>query len=190
MQYSKISDLPIIEEHEAEGEVAKIFESVKRDMEVPFVPNVYKGLAINPGALKVHYMITKTAYENAILPESVIEMILFAIAESNNCEYCSAGHELSCRTLGIDEITLRTLVEDLDNVSPERIRSIIGFALKVAHDPQGLVAEDYERVREKGVTDAELVEIIILAALGTYGDILADALKIDVEPMISRALGN
>jgi alkylhydroperoxidase family enzyme len=51
------------------------------------------------------------------------------------------------------------------------------------------VAEDYERVREQGVTDEELVEIIMVAARGKYLDTLADALKIKVESMVSEALG-
>ena len=52
-----------------------------------------------------------------------------------------------------------------------------------------MVAEDYERVREQGVTDAELVEITLIAAIGKYNDTLADALKVDVEPMVAEALG-
>jgi AhpD family alkylhydroperoxidase len=115
-------------------------------------------------------------------------MILFAIAQRNHCEYCSAGHELTCRTLGIDEATLTALVEDLGNVSPQRIRAIIEFAVKVSRNPQGLVERDYERVLEQGATEAELVEIILLAAAGNLGDTLADALKIDVEPMVKEAL--
>jgi alkylhydroperoxidase family enzyme len=116
-------------------------------------------------------------------------MILYTIAETSNCEYCSAGNELTCRTLGVDEETLSGLVEDIGNVSPQRIAAIIEFALKVSHDPQGLVAEDYDRVREQGITDEELVEIILIAAIGNYTDTLADALKIEVESLVSEGLG-
>jgi alkylhydroperoxidase family enzyme len=91
--------------------------------------------------------------------------------------------------LGIDEETLADLVEDLGNVSPKRIQAIIEFALKVAHHPQGLVAEDYEQVREQGVTDEELAEIILIVALGNYADTLADALKIRVDAPVAAALG-
>ena len=115
-------------------------------------------------------------------------MILYAIAERNNCRYCSASHELSCRTLGIDEETLHRLVNDLPHLSPERIRATIQFALKVAGSPKALVREDYDALRAQGVSEAELVEIIHLAAMASSGDTLADALKIEVDPAVSEAL--
>lgn len=74
-------------------------------------------------------------------------------------------------------------------MSPERIRAIIAFALKVAHDPQGVVAEDYERLRAHGITDEEVVDIVLNAAMSTFFDILADALKVEVEPEVVQGLG-
>ena len=189
MHSSATSDLPLIEEEEATNEVARIYAEIKRDMQIPIVPNMMKALAISPAALAIHWGFTRIFYEHTTLPQSLTAMILFIIAETGNCEYCSAGNELTCRTLGIDEETLSALVEDLGNVSPQRIRAIIEFALKVSHDPQSLVAEDYERVREQGVTDEELVEIILIAGMANYADTLADALKIEVDSMVSEALG-
>ena len=84
---------------------------------------------------------------------------------------------------------MNALVEDLTQVYPQRVRAIIEFAVKASHNPQSLVREDYERVRAQGITDEELVEIILIAAMGKYLDTLADALKIEVEPMIAQALG-
>jgi alkylhydroperoxidase family enzyme len=95
---------------------------------------------------------------------------------------------LTCRTLGIEEDTLHKLIKDLENLNPERVQAIIDFAIKVAHHPQELVREDYERVRDQGVTDAEIVEIIITAAAGVLSDIVADALQVDVDNMVSIAL--
>lgn len=189
MYNSKMSGLPIIEEEEATGEVARIYADIKRDLQLPVVPNYAKAVAVSPAALAIYWDFQRSFYQHTTLPQSLTSMILYTIAETGNCQYCSATHELTCRTLGVDEETLSSLVEDLGNVSPQRIQAIIEFALKVARDPQGLVPEDYERVREQGVTDEELVEIILIAAIGKYNDTLADALKIDVEPMVAEALG-
>jgi alkylhydroperoxidase/carboxymuconolactone decarboxylase family protein YurZ len=76
----------------------------------------------------------------------------------------------------------------LGNVSPQRVRVIIEFALKVSQDPQSLVAGDYQRVRAEGVSTAELLEVILIAAVGKFNDTLADALKIDVDDMVAEAL--
>jgi hypothetical protein len=50
------------------------------------------------------------------------------------------------------------------------------------------VREDYDRVRDQGVTDGEIVEIIKTAAFAVLTDIVADALQVDVDNMISMAL--
>lgn len=189
MNYLPISGLPLIEEDEATAEVAQIYAEIKRDMQVPFVPNYFKALAVSPTALLINWEGFRSMIHHATLPHSLIAMIHYTIAKSRQCEYCSATNELTCRTLGIDEETLAALVEDLGNVSPKRIQAIIEFALKAAHTPQGLVAEDYERVREQGVTDEELAEIILMVALGNYADTLADVLKIKVDPPVAAALG-
>jgi uncharacterized peroxidase-related enzyme len=184
-----MSGLPVIEEEEAMGEVARIYAEVKRDLQTPVVPNYVKAMAVSPAALAIIWDSQRSFYQHTTLPQSLTAMILFTIAEAANCQYCSAGNEFSCRTLGVDEETLRALVEDLGNVSPQRLQAIIQFALKVSKAPQSLVAEDYERVRQQGVTDEELVEIILIAAIGNYNDTLADALKVDVDPMVAEALG-
>ena len=88
--------------------------------------------------------------------EASFRTYLFAIARQNECQYCSASHELSCRTLGIDEATLHTLVNDLPQLTPERIRTTIQFALRVARSPKSLVRADYDHVRAQGVTDEEI----------------------------------
>ena len=189
MTHTAVNDLPLIDEEHALGQVAEIYAEVKHDLQLPVVPNMMKALAVSPAALATHWDFSRSFYQHATLPESLTSMILFAIAETSNCTYCSAAHELTCRTLGINEETLRALVEDLVNVSPARIRAIIEFALKASHTPQSVVAEDYERLRAMGVTDAELVEIIHVAAIGNYVDTLADALKIPVESLVAEALG-
>ena len=180
--------LRLVEEHEATGEVAVLYEEIKRGMMVPEVPNFFKALAASPAALAIEWASFKALYEHSTLPQSLLAMIMYAIAEQNECQYCSASHELSCRTLGIDEETLHKLVNDLPQLSPERIRATIAFALKVAGSPKALVREDYDSLRAQGLSEEELVEIIQLAAISSTGDVLADALKIDVDRTVSEAL--
>lgn len=189
MNYLPISGLPLIEEDEATPEVAQIYAEIKRDMEVPFVPNYFKALGNSPAALLINWGIFRSMLQHTTLPHSLIAMIHYTIAKGRQCEYCSATNELTCRNLGIEEETLAALVEDLGSVSPKRIRAIIEFAQKAAYTPRDLVAEDYERVRAEGVTDEELAEIVVIVALGNLGDTLADTLKIKVDAPIAAALG-
>jgi uncharacterized peroxidase-related enzyme len=177
-----------VEEAEATGEVAALYEEIKRVMGVPAVPNFLKALAVSPAALAMEWAAFRAAYAHRTLPESLAAMIGYAVAEQNECRYCGPRYELYCRTLGIDEETLGLLVDDLPHLTPERIRTTIQFALKVARAPKALVRADYDALRDQGVSDAELVEIVQLAAHSSYGDVLADALKVDVERAVAEAL--
>jgi uncharacterized peroxidase-related enzyme len=189
MSHSALSGLPMIEEVDADPKVAAIYDEVKRTMGVPFVPNLFKALAASPAALKTVVGIYGTFFANTILPQSLIAMVVYTIATKNECMYCSANNELTCRTLGVDEQTLADLINDLSNINPERVAAIIEFTTKVARTPKAVVAEDYDRVRDHGLSDEEITELIVLAGIAIFSDTLADGLKIEVDSMVMEALG-
>jgi len=188
MENQSITGISLVEEDKAEGDVAELYNRLKRDFQFPAVPNMVKTIAVSPRALNIHLGFLGAYFENSIIPMSLFSMICFTIAEHSDCEYCAASNEVNCRTLGVDEATLASLAADLGNVNPERIRAIIEFALKAATYPLTLVAEDYQRIRDFGVTNEEIVEIIQIAALAVYSDIMADALKVSVDETIREAL--
>ena len=189
MRYLSISGFPIIEPEDADPELAQLFARAQREVGLPTVPNWAQIGAASPGSLDIYLAVLQAFNRYITLPQSLVSMILYCIATARECAYCSAVQELFCRTLGVDEETLEMLAKDLDNVSPKRLRVIIQFALRCAFDAQGLTAADYERVREEGISDDELAQIIFLAALSNFNDTLADSFKIEVEPGVLEALG-
>ena len=189
MKYLRESNLHPVGEAEATGTVADIYTEIKRVFEFPYLPNMIQTLAISPAALTGAWGLYGGFLLNTTLPRTLTSMILYTVAASRDCEYCTVINEFTCRHLGLDEESLRMLVEDLGNVTPERIRTIIAFALKVSHDPRGLVAEDFERLREHGITDEEVVEITLNAAMATFFDMLADSLKVEVDPVVAQWFG-
>ncbi|MFT5182076.1 MAG: alkylhydroperoxidase family enzyme, partial [Alphaproteobacteria bacterium] len=47
---------------------------------------------------------------------------------------------------------------------------------------------DFDKLRDMGISDAEIVEIVALSGMGVYLNIVADALKIEVDDMIKQGL--
>jgi uncharacterized peroxidase-related enzyme len=176
------------EEDEAQGEVAEIYDDLRRTMQMPFVPNAVKTISVSPAVLAGYWAMYKTYVSRVSLPPSLISMLLFSIASSNDCTYCSSWNEMSCRTLGIDDETLNAVVRDIPHLSPERLRNIIQFALKVVHSPKSVSREDYDTLRDGGLADEEIMEIVMISAMGQLHDILADSLKIDVDAMVVEGL--
>jgi uncharacterized peroxidase-related enzyme len=182
-------DVPIYQEGEVSGEVTEIYEDIKRGMQLPFVPNFYTALSSSPSGLAMLWQMNRAYENNMTLPQSLTAMINYIIATESYCEYCSSAYEMNCRTLGIDEDVLEMLLKDLENVNPRRIKVIIEFALKAAKYPQELSVEDFDKVRAEGITDQELIEIVMVSAYTVLTDIVADALKIEVDPAIFQILG-
>ena len=188
MTTSPSHGLSLVDEAQASGDVAAIFEDIKRTMQAPTVPNMVRALAVSPAALKVHMAAQEGWMTHLTLPMSLVSMICYTIAERSDCEYCAAANELTCRTLGVDDATLSALAKDFDNVNPERIRAIIEFSYQAAKHPQSLEPADYDALRAYGISNPEIVEIVVVAGLAKYLDIIADALKIPVDDEIAEAL--
>jgi uncharacterized peroxidase-related enzyme len=180
--------LPLIEEDEASPEIAEVYDRIKRDMQVPYVPNWAKVLAASPSAFKIYMSLFDAFYENISLPHSVVAMICYTVAKKTDCAYCSATNELTCRTLGVDEETLSAIVNDLSSVKPERIRGIIEFAVKVAKYPKTVAQNDYDELRALGISTEEIMEIILIAGIAVLNDTMADAVKLEVDSHVVSAL--
>lgn len=188
MTTSAHTGLPLVSESEATGKVAEIYQAAKREMQLPEVPNMLKAMAVAPAMMSLFWTMQGSFYESISLPQTLVSMILYTIAANRSCEYCSAAHEVTCRSLGVDEETLAAVVKDLGSVNPVRVRSIIEFALKAANFPKDLVLEDYDLLRNEGVADEEIAEIIMIAGVANLFDTLADAFKMEVDPFVKQTL--
>ncbi len=189
MTVMEMSGLPIVDEEGAGGDVAQSYDDIKRIMEIPFVPNIHKVVANSPAALAGTWDVLRNVFLQTSLPMSLASMILFSIAAAKKCQYCSAVHQVTCKTLGVEEDTLAALDSNLEALAPQRVQTIVKFAQKCALNPQGLTAADYDAVRDQGIGDQELMEIIALAALGNFLDTLADGMKVQVDSVFKEALG-
>lgn len=184
------SRLPLMDTEESSGLVSDVFEEIKQVLQVPFVPNLFRSLGTSPGVLAGTWEVYKRIYLETTLPMSLKAMLLYSISVSRDCEYCSAVHHVTCRTVGVDEDTLEVLIGNLEGLTPSRVQSMIRFGLKCADDPQSLNEADYEMLRNQGVTEEEIMEIIGLASLGVYLDLLADAVKTRVDDVFVDALSS
>ncbi len=54
MSNSEMSELPVIEEEEATADIARIYAEIKRDLQIPVVPNYAKAMAVSPAALTIY----------------------------------------------------------------------------------------------------------------------------------------
>lgn len=179
MKYLPISKIPLVEEENATGEVAETYNKIRSFMGTPAVSPADMARANSPVVLALVFNMVETFMQQTILPPPLLFMIHYTISTTKKCACCSAGFKSACRSVGIDEMMLEALVNDLDSVTPRRTQEIIRFAVKCALEPLTLTEADYNRVRDYGISEQELVEIIFWASIAMAGDTFADAAKLD-----------
>lgn len=179
-----------VEEDDATGEIAELYESIKTSMQVPAVPNIDKVLARSPQALKGTLGLLDNIYLQSSFPQPVVSMLLYSISLARSCQYCSSWHRLTCRMVGVDEAMLSAVGNNLGAVTPERVQAIVAFGVKSAMSPNDMTAADYDKLRNMGISESEIVEIVALAGAGVYLNVVADSLKIDVDEMIQQGLAS
>ncbi|EMI21445.1 Alkylhydroperoxidase AhpD core [Rhodopirellula maiorica SM1] len=119
------------------------------------------------------------------LPRSTKELIFVAIAVDRECHYCRDAHTACCRILGVEDSTIRAVMEGLSEELPERIRDILRFAVKCAAGPHQLRDEDYDSLRQQGLDTEQILEVIAAASMAVYATIIADATLIDTDAMFA-----
>ena len=92
-QSNNTQPIPMVEEEDATGIVAELYDTVKRELQMPFVPNMIKTLGASPAALAMHIGEFQAMYSNLTVPYSLVAMISYTVAEYANCEYCSVNNE-------------------------------------------------------------------------------------------------
>ena len=175
-----------LEASSAPTEVLEIYNDFQRRMGFPGPPNFIKTQGHSLAVTRGTWGLVQNVLIGGLLPRSVKEMMFTAISRDRDCRYCAAAHLACCRMLGVDAESIESLVSNLDEVSPEKVREILLFGVKCARNPHGLLDDDFERLRSHGLGQPEIIEIISMSALAVYANIIADATGMEVDAMFSQ----
>ncbi|MGH7996986.1 MAG: carboxymuconolactone decarboxylase family protein [Opitutaceae bacterium] len=168
---------------EAPPETKAIYESFQRRLTIPHPPNFITTLGHSPSVAQATWTLVRDILVTGAIPRWKKEMILVAISKERGCRYCVAAHRACCRMLGVNPALLDSMVRDIDLVDDPGLRAILKFALKAARDPQSLAAEDFAMLRGYGLKEPEILELVAMAGLSVYINILADTTAMQVDEM-------
>ena len=108
----RVATVRPVEESEAKGKVAAIFDDIKETKHIDFVPMMWRTLATNPVLLESVWTNLKAImHPEAIGRESRLdprtrEIIALAVSATNGCPYCVNSHTAALRKQGVDDETL------------------------------------------------------------------------------------
>src|SRR5665213_633540 len=178
-----MSNIQIVEPQDASEEVRALYLDFQRRMGFPSAPNFIKVQGHSLAAASGTWGLVQNTLVGGSLPRTLKEMLFVAVSADRRCRYCEAAHLACCRMLGIDDETLAKLSGDIEKIDPIKARDIIKFGVKCARDPQTLSKADFDGLRDHGLRESEIVELISMAALAVYANIVADATTVPSDDM-------
>jgi uncharacterized peroxidase-related enzyme len=161
-------NLPAVEEADASGEVAELYERYRSHFGRPTVPGILKCFATHPVLLRNMMGLAEgMLFVDGSLTRRHKEMIATVVSVENTCSYCADSHGYFLRTLGGSAEQLAAIEAcDLTSAafSPQE-RVLLAFVDKVTRASHSVHRGDVEKLIEIGWSEPQIAETIHVAAL-------------------------
>lgn len=94
------------------------------------------------------------------------ELIASYVSRLNNCEFCHRSHAAAANVhLGDHGETITCVIENLNDAPvSEKMKSLLRIAGKVQESGKSVVPEDIRQAKEKGATDEDIHDTVLIAA--------------------------
>ena len=162
------TNLPVVEEADASGRVAALYDHFKSHFGRPDVPGILKCFATHPPLLEHMMALSESLiFSEGFLTRRHKEMIATLVSSQNECAYCADSHGFMLRMNGGSGETLCALQQNHLH-SPflsEAEQALLAFVEKVNRNSQAIARADILAMHEAGWDNAQVAETIHVAAL-------------------------
>jgi alkylhydroperoxidase family enzyme len=137
-------------------------------------------LAHHPETFKIWWAEEGQVFSGGNLPRDLKELMGAVIAHEKGAEICIAWHSTSAKLEDIEpeRYAVAGDFENRKNELSDDVRAAIEFGLKSVTEPHSVTNEDFEKLRELGYSDADIVEIA--TAAGTAAKFANYAITFDI----------
>jgi uncharacterized peroxidase-related enzyme len=181
-----------VPEQEASAAVATLYDADRE--QAGYVRNLTKGLSLAPEICTAWVQLNSAIKARMDLRR--YELATIAAARRLRSTYCMHAHGSVLLDQFIDADALRAIVADHRAAGLEPVDvAIMDYAEKVADDASGVTEADIERLREHGLSDAEILDVAAAASARCFFSKLLDAVGVQadarfaaLDPELSAAL--
>lgn len=173
----------IIDDAELTLELDATFDTIKKKLNAPFVPNFFKVWGNAPSALNGIFPAMQYILATGELDRKLKEMMIIAISSLNDCDYCESAHAAFCSMFGgsPEQITALKNINSLPNLGNIAEKAAIDFAVELAKDPDSSTEEKIGLLMALGYTKSQVMEIIATSGLAVFYNHLATATKVNLD---------
>ena len=104
-----------VEENDAGERVRIVYDEIKETLNIDFVPNMYKAMAVNPGYLETSWNKIKSVMgDEGHLGGKTKDIVALTVSIMSGCDYCIDVYNDSVKSSGLDDAALLELYEVID----------------------------------------------------------------------------
>jgi uncharacterized peroxidase-related enzyme len=179
------------EEH-ATGETAAIYAGDRE--RTGYLPNYTKVFSARPEVYRAWQQLSAAVRENIDLRR--YELATLAAARRLGSDYCALAHGSILRERFFQPDALAAVARDRRSAGLDAADvAVMDLAEKVAGDASSVTEADIERLRELGLADEEILDVILAASIRAFfskvlaaADAEPDPAYDELEPDLRRAL--
>ena len=99
-----------VTEKKANSKVKKIFNTIKKERKIDFIPNFWRMIANDPSTLERTWNTLSQIMKKGSLEPLTKEMLYIAVSMTNSCEYCIRSHTAAAKKKGMTDKMLKELI--------------------------------------------------------------------------------
>jgi uncharacterized peroxidase-related enzyme len=146
------------------------------------VPNMFLAYAHYPPLLRANWNKVQAVMMEGCLSRKLKEIIACLVSQDNDCAYCLTAHQAALRRCGVEQSEFVRLTENVDStVFSAKERALIQLARRANLAPHDISDADFDRVRDTGASDAEIVEALGVMELFVGLNRFVDSLQVDLD---------
>ena len=170
-----------IEHAEATGDLLEFYDELAEI--AGGVPNIVKLSSLKLPAMRA----AQNLYQSVLYHESDLtmvekEVVSTLVSAVNGCAYCVAHHGAAVTRLsGSSSLASWVSFTHQQAELGERAQAMLRFADKLTRDPGAMARSDADALRDVGLDDEAILDLVQLIAYFNYTNRLATALGVDPE---------
>ena len=134
-----------------------------------FVPNLYGVFAESPAALRGALAIYE-AFSASSLSPAEQQLVMLAVSEANDCEYCMAAHStLAKRFVRVDPAVVDAM-RRREPLADAKLDALAVFTRKVVEQRGILSDSEVDAFLDAGYTRAQVIEVLLGVGMKTFNN--------------------
>ena len=174
-EHRRENHIGLVHPEDAEGRVAEVYREILEDRDGDLdddlaLSTLWMAFGNDPALLEAFWEHTDHMYSGGSLPFELKSMISMVVASVMECEGCRFFHESALEREGTDEEAIREMKElriGEETFTPTEYEILV-VAEKAARDPHGITDAEFERLRELGLSEREVLEVVDCIAHHVY----------------------